>query len=69
MLERYHLKVNSDVIKNELIPYSTSTPLKSENIVRSFNSEILIIHSKKTTSLNKNLRLSWLFFECNCATK
>ncbi|WP_139994761.1 YcdB/YcdC domain-containing protein [Kurthia sp. Dielmo] len=63
MLKQYHLKEKMDVIKNELMPYSTSTPLKSENIVRSFNSEILIIHSKKTTRLNTNLRLTLLFFK------
>ena len=63
MLKQYHLKVKLDVVKNGLMPYSTSTPLKSENIVRSFNSEILIIHSKKTIKLNTNLRLTLLFFK------
>lgn len=66
---KFQFKELMDLMMNRLARYSTNALLKSENIVRSFNSEIVIIHSKKTTRLNTNLRLTLLFFKCDCATK
>lgn len=66
---KFQFKELMELMMNRLARYSTSALLKSENIVRSFNSEIVIIHSKKTTRLNTNLRLTLLFFKCDCATK
>lgn len=66
---KFQFKELAELMMNRLARYSTSALLKSENIVRSFNSEILIVHSKKTTRLNTNLRLTLLFFKCDCATK
>ena len=66
---KFQFKELMELMMKRLARYSTSALLKSENIVRSFNSEIVIIHSKKTTRLNTNLRLTLLFFKCDCATK